>query len=357
MKIGIIGFPQTGKKTLFELITRHNLSENDILSGKPIEGIAEIVDPRFEKLAHMYNPEKLARAKINLVLLPKLGKGDLAKEEVLKEINVVDVLCHVVRSFHNDSVYHLSGSVDPKRDIEEINSELILNDLLFIEKRLERIEKNIKRLMVDSAIKEKELLFKLKQHLEKEKPLRLLEMKSEDKKILSSYPLITFKEMIVVLNVSEKDLKDQSEIKKLETYFAPFKINMMCVSAKVEAEIAVLETEDERQAFLKEVGISEPAIDILKRVCIKALDLISFFGVGSDEVKQWTIRAGSSAPQAAGAIHSDLEKGFIRAEVMKYDDLISFGSEKSLKEAGKFYLKGKDYIVEDGDIIGVRFNV
>lgn len=357
MKIGIIGLPKTGKKTLFEIITRHKINVDEYSLGKPIEGVAEIIDPRFEKLAVMYKPEKLARAKINIVLLSKLEQGSLSEESIVKEINSMDVLCHVVRHFENDSVYHVKGSLDAKRDIDEINLELILSDLLFVEKRLERIEKNLKRINDQNIIKEKGFLLKLKEHLNNEKPLRLLEIKSEEKKIISGYPLITLKEMIVVLNVSEQDIKYTTIVEKFKKEYEHLRIYFMHISAKVEAEISSFESEQERKEFLAALGIEEPVVDILKRICIKALNLISFFGVGSDEVKQWLIRSGSTAPNAAGAIHSDLGKGFIKAEVMKYDDLIAYGSEDKVKEAGKYYLKGKDYIVEDGDILGIRFNV
>lgn len=357
MKIGIIGLPKTGKKTLFEIITRHKINADEYSLGKPIEGVAEIIDPRFEKLAVMYKPEKLARAKINIVLLSKLEQGSLSEESIVKEINSVDVLCHVVRHFENDSVYHVKGSLDAKRDIDEINLELILSDLLFVEKRLERIEKNLKRINDQNIIKEKEFLLKLKEHLNNEKPLRLIEIKPEEKKIISGYPLITLKEMIVVLNISEQDIKDTTIVEKFKKEYEHLRIYFIHISAKVEAEISSFESEQERKEFLNAIGIEEPVVDILKRVCIKALNLISFFGVGSDEVKQWLIKSDSTAPNAAGSIHSDLEKGFIKAEVMKYDDLIAYGSEDKLKEAGKYYLKGKDYIVEDGDILGIRFNV
>lgn len=357
MKIGIIGLPKTGKKTLFEIITRHKINADEYSLGKPIEGVAEIIDPRFEKLAVMYKPEKLARAKINIVLLSKLEQGSLSEESIVKEINSVDVLCHVVRHFENDTVYHAKGSVDAKRDIDEVNSELILSDLLFVEKRLERIEKNLKRINDQNIIKEKEFLLKLKEHLNNEKPLRLIEIKPEEKKIISGYPLITLKEMIVVLNISEQDIKDTTIVEKFKKEYEHLRIYFIHISAKVEAEISSFESEQERKEFLNAIGIEEPVVDILKRVCIKVLNLISFFGVGSDEVKQWLIKSDSTAPNAAGSIHSDLEKGFIKAEVMKYDDLIAYGSEDKLKEAGKYYLKGKDYIVEDGDILGIRFNV
>lgn len=357
MKIGIIGLPQVGKKTLFELLTNHKPSEKEIVSGKPIKGIAEIRDPRYDKLVSMYKPKKEVKARIEIETLPRIEKDTIAKGDIFTDINELDAVCHVVRAFRDDSVYHVDGSVDAKRDIDFVNSELILHDLIFIEKRTERLDQKIKQTKEEASIKEKEVLVRLKSHLDKTLPLRLLSLNADEKKLISSYPFVTLKEMIVVLNVSEDGLKDTSLAKALEKELAPLKIDVMQVSAKVESEVASLESEDEKKEFLDSLGIGEPAINLLTRVCSKALNLISFFTVGQDEVRQWLIRKGSSAPEAAGAIHSDLQKGFIRAEVMKYGDLISYGSEEKLKTAGKQYLKGKDYTVEDGDIVNIRFNV
>jgi len=357
MKIGIIGLPQAGKKTLFELLTNHKISEKDLASGKNIKSIAEIKDPRFDYLVELYKPKKQVRARIEIELLPKIEKDAITKGDIFKDISETDALCHVVRAFRDDSVYHINGSVDPKRDIDSINSELILHDLIFTEKRLERVELDIKKTKDETKIKEREILSRIKTHLEKELPLRLYELKPEDKKMTASYPFVTLKEMILAVNVSEDDLKNSAFLDGLKKTYEPLKIEVMLVSAKVESEIASLETEKERQEFLSALGISEPAVNLLSRHCIQALNLISFFTVGEDEVRQWPVRRGSSAPEAAGAIHSDLQKGFIRAELIKFSDIMELGSEEKIKEAGKSYLKGKDYIVEDGDIINVRFNV
>lgn len=357
MKIGLIGLPQAGKKTLFELLTLHKPTESELASGKPIRGVAEIMDPRYERLVSMYKPKKEVRARIEAEVFPRLEKETIAKGEIFTDINELDAICHVVRVFKDDSIYHIDGSVDARRDIDFVNSELILYDLIFIEKRLERLEQKIKQTKEEAAIKEKEVLVRLKAHLDKTLPLRLLEMTAEEKKLIASYPLVTRKDMIVVLNVSEDGLKDLALLGQLKSELGRIRVDVMQVSAKVEREIADLESEDEKTEFLKALGIEEPAINVLTRLSIKALNLISFFTVGSDEVRQWTIRAGSTAPEAAGAIHSDLQKGFIRAEVMKYADLASLGGEDKLKTAGKFYVKGKDYIVEDGDIMNIRFNV
>jgi len=356
VKIGIIGFPQTGKKTLFQLLTNYKFSQKDLSSNSAVHSMAEIKDPRFDKLVTMYNPKKAARARIEIDVLPKLEKEAMAKGDSFKDIEDVDAVCHVVRVFKDDSIYHVNGSVDPKRDIDEINSELILHDLIFIEKRLERLEKDLKR-NDDKAVKEKALLSKLKSFLDKELPLRVAGITEEEKKMISSYPFMTTKKMIIVLNVAEDELKNSALLESLKKNYTAIDVDIMQVSAKVESEIAGLESEEEKKTFLEALGIEEPAINILTRLCSKALNLMSFFTVGEDEVKQWTIKKGSSAPEAAGAIHSDLQKGFIRAELMKYDDLTGLGSEEKVKEAGKFYLKGKDYIVEDGDIMSIRSGI
>lgn len=357
MKIGIVGLPQSGKKTLFEVLTHCRPKETELALNKPIKAVAEIRDARFDRLAEAYKPKKEARARIDIEMLPKLEKDTVAKGDIFIDINELDAICHVVRAFKDETVYHLEGSIDPKRDIDSVNSELILHDLIFIEKRTERLDKSIKKLNEEAAVKERGLLLKLKAHLEKELPLRLLELSGAEKKVISSYPFVTLKNMIIALNVSEEDLKDTALLERLKSDYEPAGISIMQVSAKVELEIAGLESEDEKREFLKELGIEEPAINMLTRLCIKALDLISFFTVGPDEVRQWNVRAGSTAPEAAGAIHSDLQKGFIRAEVIKYDDFVALGSEKKVEEAGKLYLKGKDYIVEDGDMLNIRFSV
>jgi GTP-binding protein YchF len=357
LKIGIIGLPQTGKKTFFQILTNHLLTEKDLVSGKPIKNIAEIKDPRFDILVDMHKPKKEVRARVEIELLPKIEKDTISKGDIFKEIAEMDAIAHVVRSFTDESVYHIDGSVDMIRDIDNVNSELILHDLLFIEKRFERLDKSIKKLNDSQSIKEKELLVKIKEHLDKNLPLRLLNLDNDEKKLISSYPFITFKKMLIILNISEDDILNSSLVKNIRERYKDADLYVMPACAKVESEIASLETEAERTEFLQALGIKEPAADALTRLCIKALNLISFFTVGPDEVRQWTIVAGSSAPEAAGAIHTDLQKGFIRAEVIKYDDLISLGSEAKVKESGKAYLKGKDYIVEDGDLLDIRFNV
>ena len=357
MKIGIIGLPQTGKKTLFEILTNRKPTENEIASKKPIKGVVEVRDPRFDMLAKTYKPKKEVRTRIEIEMLPKIEKDTIAEGTIFTDINELDAICHVVRAFKDESIYHMEGSVDPKRDIDLVNSELILHDLVFIEKRMENIDKKIKRLKEESSEKEKELLVKLKTQLEKELPLRLIELTAEEIQTISSYPFLTRKTIMVALNISEEDLNNTTLIEQLKRDYQAIAIDIIQISAKVESEIIKLESEEEREQFLKELGIKEPAADALSCLCIKALNLISFFTVGPDEVRQWTTRFGSSAPEAAGAIHTDFQKGFIRAVVIKYSDFVTYTSEAKVKEAVKLYVKGKDYIVEDGDMLDIRFNV
>ncbi len=358
MKIGIVGFPQTGKKTLFKLLAGAPLSATHSESKKSAAGIAEIKDTRFDVLAKMYKPKKEVRAKVNVVLFPDLEKDSFTKSEILKEFEGVDAICHVVRSFAGESVYHVHGSVDAQRDIDMINGELILQDLLFIEKRVVRMEKDKNKPQKEKpVVNEKELLLKFKSVLDKEQPLRLMELTKDERKFIASYPFYTMKENIIVLNVSDSDLKNENMLNDMQEKYKDQHLHFVQICAKAEAEISELGTEEERAEFLIELGIKEPALNLLTKTYLQTLGLISFFTVGEDEVRQWCIRAGYNAAEAAGTIHTDLQKGFIRAEVMKCDELIAAGSEEKLQHAGKLYLKGKDYIVEDGDIMNVRFNV
>jgi hypothetical protein len=356
MKIGIIGLPQTGKKTLFQVLTGSELREQTG-PAKPIPGTAEILDPRFDKLVAMYAPNKEARARIDLVLLPKMEQDTIAKGDIFKEIADVDALCHVIRAFEDDAVYHAEGSVDPIRDAEMVNGELIMHDQIFVEKRIARIETALKKIKDEKQAMELELMQKLLAHLEEEKPLRLMEFSEDEEMLIRSYPLITRKELVLAFNVSEDHLDDQALLQKIDEQCKRNKIEAMLVSAQVESEIVLLDSEEEKIEFLQDLGIEEPALGVMTRLCLKALGLISFFTVGKDEVRQWLVRRDSPAPVAAGVIHSDLQRGFIRAELMKYDELMEYGSEAELKKAGKMYLQGKDYIVTDGDILNIRFKV
>jgi hypothetical protein len=355
MKLGLIGFPQVGKRTLFRLLTG---PENEPPNGKgEARGLARVRDERFERLVEIYRPRLETPAQIEFVLLPDLGKQADRNTGTWRALEKVDVICHLVRAFPEDTVFHMAGSVDPRRDIAAVNEELQLNDLLFIEKRMERLEKERGRNGdARRTAWERELLLRMKDHLEAGRFLSAFPFADEETKLISGYPFLTRKTMIVVLNIGEKQLHDPTLTDPLVQAFPGSNFEWIAVSAKVEEELSRLD-EDERQAFLEELNISRPTLDRLTLVCYSALGLISFFTVGPDEVRAWTPRKESLAPQAARVIHSDLDRGFIRAEVIKYEDLIRMGNEQKVREAGKLLQKGRDYVVEDGDIINFLFHV
>jgi hypothetical protein len=357
MKLGIIGLPQTGKKVLFELLTGTSLSKETNESQKSISGIAIMKDLRFDKLVEIYKPKKEAPARIDIKLLPKIELNSDKNSDFFRELSDIDALCHIVRTFKNESVYHVSGSIDVVRDINSINSELLLNDLIFVERRLEKIDKDRKRKDEKRFKDEQELMNKFKAHLESELPLRMLPLEKDEESLISGYPLLTLKKIMILLNVDDSDLSDTSLLTELSEKFKNQDIDFIFISALLEKEIASLDSLEDRAEFMKDAGITESALNIISAHSMKLLGLISFFTVGKDEVKQWLIRKNSSAPEAAGAVHSDIQRGFIRAEVTKYKDLIELGNEEAVKKAGKFYVMGKDYIVEDGDIINFRFNI
>ena len=356
MKVGIIGLPQTGKKMLFQILTGNEVKDAS-KSSKPLPGAADIIDSRFDQLVDFYEPKKNVRARIDLVLLPRMEAETISKGEIFRDIADMDAVCHVVRAFEDAAIYHAGGSVDALRDFEMVNSELILHDQIFAEKRIERLSAMVKKIKDEDQQKELGLMNKLKDFLESEKPLRMIELSEDEEKIIRSYPFITRKKLVIAVNVSEQDLDSDAILSSFQERCEPQMIEVMLVSAKVEAEIALLDTKEEKEEFLKDLGIKETALESLTKLCLKSLNLISFFTVGKDEVRQWLIRKGSKAPKAAGVIHSDLERGFIRAEVFKYTELMEKGSEAELKKVGKIYVEGKDYVVEDGDILNIRFSV
>ena len=357
MNIGIIGLPQAGKKTLFELLApghRGGVSS----SGKPglIFGKAMIRDDRFDKLVALYQPKKTTPATLDVVLLPGFDKETLLSGECLKAVEKCDALCLVVRAFADDAVFHVDGSVDPLRDIERVATELILSDLILVEKRLERLAKEVRIKAEPRQVREKEILTRMKGWLEENRPLLNFDMDADEKKLMSTYQFLTRRPLILVVNVNEDKIADETLMGQVCQKYAAHGFKVLQISAKIEAEISAL-SRDERQAFLQELKIKEPALNLLSQMCFEALGLISFFTCGDTEVRQWTVRRNSSAPEAAGVIHTDMQRGFIRAEIIKFDDLMACGSENAVKQAGKMHLKGKDYIIEDGDIMYVRFSV
>ncbi len=357
MNVGIIGLPQTGKKTLFELLVGKGAVGHHTDPKKTLRGVADVLDERFDSLVEIYTPRKQTKARVDILLPQRIEEQSVSKGDIFKDLAEVEVFCHVVRAFEDDSIYHIWGSVDPIRDIEYINTEFVLHDLMFVEKRIERIEKNLMKVKDKSAAIELELLKRFKSHLEDEQPLRTFEITAAEDKLIRSNPLLSQREMVVVLNVADSNGSGAKQIEELNKRFAPARITCLQLAVEIETEIAALETEAERKEFMEEMGIEENALHVLTRQSIDSLGLESFFTVASEEVRQWLIRRGSTAVEAAGKIHTDLARGFIRAEVIKLDDLLELKSEEKIKSAGKLGVKGRDYIVEDGDILFIRFNV
>jgi GTP-binding protein YchF len=356
MKLGLIGFPQVGKRTLFRLLTG-NESEVENAKGET-QGLARVRDERFERLVEIYRPRLETPAQIEFALLPDLEKQAERNTPIWRTLEKVDVICHLVRAFPEETVFHINGSIDPRRDITALNEELQLNDLLFIEKRIERLQKERGRNGdARRSAQEKELLLRMKDHLEAGRFLSTFPLTEEEQKLLAGYIFLTRKPMILILNVGEEQIKNAGLMDQLATdFFEQEAFQWIAVSAKIEEELSCLQ-EEERQAYLAELNIREPALDRLTLVCFSTLGLISFFTVGPDEVRAWTHRKESRAPQAGRVIHSDIERGFIRAEVIKYEDLIRLGDEQKVREAGKMLPRGRDYVVEDGDIINFLFHV
>jgi hypothetical protein len=355
MKLGLVGFTQVGKRTLFRLLTgKEPNSEGKKGNGL---GLAKVRDARFDCLVEIYAPRQETPAHIEFLVLPDLDEQASRNDQILRGLEQVDVICHLVRTFRDDTVFHIHGTIDPRRDILLFNEELQLNDLLFIEKRLERLEKEQnKRKDAQKMAMEADLLTRMKNHLETGCFLKNFLLTEAEEKLIASYPLLTRKAIIIILNTGEEATEADDLMGQLKEGFDQQDFQWIVVSAKIEQELCQLDASD-RQSFLEELQLDQPALDRLTMLCYKTLGLISFFTVGPDEVRAWTNRQGSRAPQAAGVIHSDFERGFIRAEVMKYQDLVNLGSEQKVREVGKYMQKGRDYVVEDGDIINFLFNV
>jgi len=348
MKVALIGLAQSGKKTLFTLLTRRNIPPTRT-EKEAVEGVAQIRDPRIDSLAALCKPEKVTRAENIFVLCPDMpGDADRAWMEPARR---ADLLCVVLRDFASDQVYHPAGSVDAERDRRNLHAELILADLELVEKRLERIEKEKRAGQTPAQAQEQKILLKCKATLEGESTLSTLAFEAHERAMIRSLEFLTLKPVIWVYNVDESRLA--TELKKR----AAGNDGSYVVSCLIEGEIMALDDPQARLDFLKELGAESSGVDRLNQAVYDSMGLMSFYTIGSDEVRAWTIRKGTFAPAAAGKIHTDIEKGFIRAEVIKYDDLAALGGEKAAKAAGKMQLKGKDYIVEDGDICHFRFNV
>ena len=346
MRLGLVGLPQVGKKTLFRLLTGH--------TGEI--GQAKVRDVRFDRLVQMYKPEREVPAEMAFVLLPDLDTQADRNIPVFRDLEQVDVICLLARVFENDTVFHIAGDLDAKRDVQTFWEELLLADLIFVEKRLERLAKDRHTKDKLRAEQEKDLMTRMQAHLETGKPLRQFARTAEEIKMTSSYPFLTTKAVIVVLNTGEDQIGDDEITNEIAADFADCGFEWIAISAQIEEEISQLDDEA-REDFLADLGIEQPALDRLTLLCYETLGLISFFTVVNNEVHAWTIRKGTLSPQAGGAVHGDIERGFIRAEIMRYEDLITLGDEQKVKAAGRLMVKGKDAEVLDGDVIHFLFKV
>ena len=363
LQCGIIGITNVGKTTIFNCISNTKAEANAFAfsATKSNIGIVQVPDPRLRELEKYQVTDKLVPTTVEIVDIPGLAKGSNKGEGVgskfLGDIRNTNALIHVLRCFDDESLPHIDGSVDPVRDIETISLELQVKDLESVDKKLERLER-ASRSGDKEAKNGAAVLKKYKDHIEDFNDAATLQVKDDEKKYVDDLFLLTMKPVIYVCNVDQESaIIGNKYVERVKEFLQGKDTEILVIAGALEAEIAELESSDDRMAFLKDAGLTEPGVDKLVRAAYRMLNLQTFFTVGPMEIRAWTIKTGMTAPKAAGVIHSDLERGFIRAEVMKYNDFVTLKSENACKDAGKFYVEGKNYIVEDGDILHIRFNV
>ena len=358
MKTGIIGLPQVGKTSLFGILTKAKLSEQAYANPREAHvGVAKVPDDRLDRLASLFSPKKLTHASVEYVDVGAIGQDALKETAYIGHLRTVDALAHVVRAFEDPAIPHV-GSIDPLRDIKNVEFDLMVSDLGQIEKRLERLEKDLKKMRSPELEKEFDLLKRAKAHVESERPLREMEMTPEDKKRLRGFMFLSEKPILYVLNVSEapelgKELENAVGRFKLSEVASRPNAGATAICGRVEAELAEMSDSDAAE-FLSSYGLKESGLVRLVSTTYALLGLISFFTVGEDECRAWTIPVHTRAVEAAGAIHSDLEKHFIRAETIRWDQLLEAGSEANARARGILRLEGKEYIVQDGDVLHIR---